>query len=380
MGNFHSWRKWAFPLIFLVMIFVPFLDHWFHFFSPVSLAEKRKPASAPNWKESGMAEYLIRLAAFFNDQMELRNRWVAWNNYIKVVGLGVSPIPRILLGKNGFMFLAQETDTRNQVDYYRNMKPFSPEELEQWRIFLENRKNWLASLGVQYLLLFAPSKMSIYPEMLPNWVKKVHEYSRLDQLVQYLQAHSTVQVVDVRRNLLAAKVNDPVYYSTGSHWNGYGAFIAFEELTRFLSEKFPQATFARAADFRFQLDSVPGNDYPKMLGLENIIGDREVRVIYKAPSQAYLSPIKDISPGIRHSFSECPQANALTAVMVHDSFITGLKPLLAEQFSYIDYFWNYGFYLPVQLIKEKKPNLFIDEMGERFLLDRRPKSDTRGLK
>jgi len=55
--------------------------------------------------------------------------------------------------------------------------------------------------------------------------------------------------------------------------------------------------------------------------------------------------------------------------MVHDSFIGGFKRLFAEHFDRVDYFWDYKKNLQISTIEAYRPDVYIDEMGERFLLD-----------
>ena len=57
----------------------------------------------------------------------------------------------------------------------------------------------------------------------------------VDQFYNYMRAHSTVRVLDIRSALLAAKKTRPAYLKTDEHWNNYGGFVAYQEIMRALA-------------------------------------------------------------------------------------------------------------------------------------------------
>ena len=58
--------------------------------------------------------------------------------------------------------------------------------------------------------------------------------------------------------------------------------------------------------------------------------------------------------------------------MVHDSFYSRLRPFLSEQFSRVLYIWDWNMNFYPEIIEREKPKLVIDEMVERFLMDKIP--------
>ena len=194
------------------------------------------------------------------------------NATIKIFGFGFSPTPKAILGKDGMFFEGYgrervEADIIGSFDSvtdYMGLTPFSEEELEAWRVCLEERYYWLKEQGSDYLFVLAPSKALIYPEKLPSRIyrmkKKLNKPTRYDQLVAYLKKNSVTPVVDLSIPLLAAKQkaseqhteeNLPLYYRTDFHWTYYGAFIAYQAIIDAINHTYPKYQFhaAQLEDF-----------------------------------------------------------------------------------------------------------------------------------
>src|SRR4029079_2664603 len=112
-----------------------------------------------------------------------------------------SPAPCVLVGKDGWLFYAAESS----IDDFRHTVPLTDEQLESWALTYRMRKDWLARLGIHYLAFIAPSKHSIYPEMLPSNLKRVHAKSRYDKLAAHSSREPDIPFLDLRGPLLAAK-------------------------------------------------------------------------------------------------------------------------------------------------------------------------------
>lgn len=191
-----------------------------------------------------LKEFENTILAHFPYRMDL----IRLNANAKLFGLGYSPTARTVLGKNDMFFEGYgerrvEGDTTAHFDNitdYMGLIPFSEEELEAWRICLEERYYWLQERGIDYIFALAPSKAKIYPENLPSRLLKVKlelgRLTRYEQLSQYMKANSTIPFVDLSVSLLREKRRleeeqtlelFPLYYRTDFHWTYYGAYIAY---------------------------------------------------------------------------------------------------------------------------------------------------------
>src|SRR5207249_2328864 len=103
----------------------------------------------------------------------------------------VSSSPHVVLGKRGWYFYIANPVGND----FPAIMPLSREGLEAWQHLLEARRDWLARHGSRYLFVIAPDKQSIYPDFLPQSLRRrARARSRLDQLVEHLQAHSNLAI------------------------------------------------------------------------------------------------------------------------------------------------------------------------------------------
>jgi len=240
----------------------------------------------------------------------------------------------------------------------------------------ETRQAWLKKKGIKYLLVIVPIKSTIYPEYLPDWLTRSPRPSKLDQFTEYMKAHSTVPVLDLRPALLAAKTNAFVYLNTDSHWNNLGAFVGYQEIVKTLGSQFPgmQPLPQSAFDFK-ELPDGSGRDLAKMLGLESQFREKHFYEYHPLPP---LQPLNHINPElpanrwrkptIHPVITECPQAQG-RAIVYHDSYGWSLLDFLGYHFNRT--FWFSRPDWQPEDIENIKPDIVIDERAEYafFILD-----------
>ncbi len=359
--------------LFVIIIFFPTLDDVFHITKTPRLhrlQEQKSLAPKPAFRFDAVFDYLKRWRAYYEDYFRPRHQLIYLNNYLYAKYFGISPLPIVLIGKQGWLFMGKQNERVDEIRYYRSLEPFSPEELEHWRLALEKRRDWLAARGIRYLFVIAPNKSTIYPEFLPGHIRPARPQSRLDRLVDYLQKHSDCSILDLRGAMLAAKKERLIYRKTDSHWNKYGAYLAYREIMKTLAKYFPEAAPLDISNFKIYINDRNGGDLAIMLFLHtNIFREKVIEMKSRFPLQAKSGElIKGKFPGVKQSVHENPGAKLGTVLVVHDSFAARLKSFLSEHFKRTIYLrdWNLGFY--TNLIKKEKPVVVIEEMAERFLL------------
>jgi hypothetical protein len=274
----------------------------------------------------------------------------------------------VVAGKAGWLYMGKTVVRHGTLEYFRNIRPFTMEELEEWKKLLAHRYQWLEARGIRYLFVIAPNKNTIYPEYMPANIRKVHPYSRMDQLVDYLKKHSSVHLADLRPALLEAKKHRPVYSRTDTHWNDYGAYIAYREIMMHISRYFKQARPMPLSRFKIKIVDSAGGDLAQMLSLHlEVMRENMVQFSAVPPLQARGEKLENLAPFVRCSYRERKDAPLPNIIMVHDSFYQKLKPFLSEHFSRVLYIWDWNMNFYPSVIKSEKPVLVIDEMAERFL-------------
>jgi hypothetical protein len=334
------------------------------------LNEKRRLAEFPPLRLRGkvLGQFPEKFEAYFNDHFPFRGVLIRWNNLAKLRLLGVSPQIIVTLGRQNWLFLTYE----HAGDNPRKSRPFSPAELRRCQDAIESQARWLAEHDARYILLFTPDKQTVYPELYPR-----KRSIRLDQLLAHMQAHSAVPVPDLRGPLRQAREEHQVYYRTDSHWNDYGAHVAYRTVGELLHEWYPQVTVAPLSDFKSSATLEPKYAQPYLGDLPAVLGFPELYV--EAP--AYLKPR---GPRRAHKTDEVIPMNEVQrlcgfypyateqdnpalprAVILHDSFGVRLAPFLAEYFRravFVPESW-----FDQDIIAREHPDVVIFQLVERKL-------------
>jgi len=246
------------------------------------------------------------------------------------------------------------------VENFQGLRPFSTQELAELERLHEARRDWLAERGGQYLFVVAPDKQSIYPDLLPGWLKPTGRPTKLDQFFNYMRENSRVAVPDLRPALRAARQISTTYYKTDSHWNSFGGFVASEELAKILPGKFGSKPLS-VDSFEFRKTPVIRGDLATLLG------------VYIAEDDLVLTPKTNLPPvmeTVENSEYTVPTYHTtnLTArgscVVFRDSFGSALLPFLGYHFKTVDYYWSPGGF-DTNIIARVKPDVVISEIVER---------------
>ncbi|WP_251976046.1 alginate O-acetyltransferase AlgX-related protein [Salinicola avicenniae] len=137
------------------------------------------------------------------------------------VKLSLSPVMEVIQGKDGWLFLAN--DSNASVDQFTGRKRLEAEQRQQWRTFatalsaLQRRRS--------VLFLIANSKEKVRPERYPHQQAAV---TPTEQVEAILQAAGAAYCNPIK----AMQAAPASYYATDTHWSGLGAFLAFQSCMR----------------------------------------------------------------------------------------------------------------------------------------------------
>jgi hypothetical protein len=199
--------------------------------------------------------------------------------------------------------------------------------------------------------------------------------------VDYLEKHSTIPLLDLRKTLLAAKKESVIYYKTDSHWNEYGACIAYGEIIKHLASvlesKIKIKTSGKiqpmpVSDFRVRIKKREqnGGNLAIMLALQDtVFREKRIKLRHRTPYRARNVPVPEdynLHP-VKPAVTERPDADFPKTVMLHDSFARKLKPFLSQHFSRIVYLRDWGFHFHASIIEAENPKIVLDEIAEHFL-------------
>jgi alginate O-acetyltransferase complex protein AlgJ len=317
-----------------------------------------------------MQIFVKQLDNYFNDHFGGRELLIACNLKIERALFPIEMRSDVLLGREGWLYYLGE----GMVDNRLGANQITRQQLKAWQILLEKRRDWLAARGIDYLFVIAPSKESIYPDYLPGWLRQSSS-TRLDQFIEYMRVHSTVEILDLRPVLREARNHDPVYYKTDTHWNLMGGFIASEAIIAAISNDFFELKPVVLENFEIKHGKKTGGDLARLAGELTLEDDNLFTIMPKMPMQKLEFHAHGTNIIDRSQFGTIPvpedistiisnSQNTAQAIIFGDSFTTALKPFLGYDFGKITFS---GRSFDPEIINQEKPTVVINELVERYL-------------
>jgi alginate O-acetyltransferase complex protein AlgJ len=280
------------------------------------------------------------------------------------VRLGDRVFPKVIVGDHGWLVYTGEGD----IEDYQKTDEFTPEELASLQTNLDALSARYAERGITLLVLVAPNKNTIYPERVPAQIPVIGTTSRLEQLTAYLQAHGKTQILDLRPVLMAAKAEREVYYATDTHWNGYGAYLAYSAIMNELHKVFPNLAAHPESDFKVVERGGDSLDLAANIGTTLYAQPR----IQFVPKFDLHTSYKNITLGGRQlMLSYNPDASLPDVVVYFDSFFYTVNPVLGEHFHHGIFVQNHSGNKLWNLswVDDRDPDIVIIELVERSLED-----------
>lgn len=358
-------------LLFLVLFGMYISIHYVSIttgiFSNNFALEKRNPEAFPKTTDTAKVE---KFNKWITDRFALRQSLTRSKSLINYYVFQNSSLPdKVLIGKNKEMFSGMFF---LNDDYQGKMKL---EEI-QWKSI---RKNLLERLlyceqhGMKYYLLLNPNKQTIYSSFMPASFQKRHAATKtlLNQIRSHIEKDPVLKEyivfsADTLQARTRIKPKFHVFHKHDLHWNGWGAFYAYQQLMLRVQKDFselkpyPRNRFNVHAKFDSEGDLSRGlllHDYCKrcMYYFEFKSGK---------PYHMYETMGKNSKPLFRtiHLNKKLPKL-----LVFRDSYCQDLIQFTSLHFSEATYVWDQEFDL--ELIQEKKPDIVLQEIAELFVYD-----------
>jgi alginate O-acetyltransferase complex protein AlgJ len=314
-----------------------------------------------------------------------------WFNY-GLYRLGISGnLADVVVGKQGWLFLGNAHS--NIVNKMRGVP--LPETREAYILSyintMLNIQTRLAERGIPMLFVIAPNKYSIYPEYAPAWLE-IAAVNSTDVFV-HEAARLGLNILDLRPLLRAAKAEQPIplYYSTDTHWNRYGAAHAYQEIMTALN-RIHGFQFKTVAPLRYIPVPRGGGDLAYLNKISWILsGSHDQDFTLDFPGHDDLVCIKQINSETDIDISDCPlrrnlpQDVASKNLLVHnphalnphrllwirDSFGNDPSHLFQTSFQYTwqgDYYRFYNEQALLTAAELTRPDVVVYQIVERHIL------------
>ncbi|MGF3022759.1 alginate O-acetyltransferase AlgX-related protein [Methylobacterium aquaticum] len=277
------------------------------------------------------------------------------------------------IGRDGWLFLTGGSN--GAADLYRT-NPAVWRMLRGWRRLLLARAARAEGLGLRYLHLVSPEKLSVYDQLFVGRgpVRAARSPARrLGRLVR-LSAAGRRLWVDALAPLRAARDGPALYHRTDTHWTSHGTFVAYRTL----------CTACGATPLDDLLATRPGITATGVMDL----GEKlqfpvpETRTVHLIPQQARIAeqsplhalaeryPALDLHTGVAvGTRNDHPAADPRRLLLFGSSYSgygpSGLTAMLAETFRSVHFVWSAEIDWP--LVARLRPDLVVTESAERYM-------------
>ena len=346
-------------IVAIFLIFSGFLANCFY--SNTFLLDNRPLMPKPDKLTSHFAHDFEQ---YYNDTFAGRKKLVKKYSKIKLkLGLDTG---FTINGLDGWMFYdsAKVPDGYTMIDYYGELS-FTPEEEQKMAEGMQKAKDFYARRGIDYVIAVVPNKEGLYSEYMPLRMQKarVSDVSRTDRAIEYAQKHTNVSIINWREVLAGAKkdISYSLYYKKDSHWNAIGAYIAYKELMENINlGKY----HIDIPEFNENMITAVYKVHPDLA----VDGDSDLDFEIAYQTSQNPKNLVDEDHGFFQIWENPTAPIKKKVLLIRDSMGIALMKYMQKDFAYGVYAhskWNTKEGLR-ELIEKYKPDLVVDETGERY--------------
>lgn len=232
--------------IFLCLILSSFIGRILGVNSQTDNTEYRRLLTKPVLKDAPLSAFPKNFTEYFNDDFGLRNIFIKMYGDIKLNIFNTHPLYSNLLGKKGWVFMNPVVFP--SVDGWHLHADFTDDELNHIAKYLQAENDWLKKQGALYIVVIVPYKEDVYPENYP-YPNYIVTKPLLDHFIAHMQRATDLNILDLRQSLMQAKLIYPVYYHTDSHWNQWGAYVGYQQISNVASIHIPGFHLYTSSEF-----------------------------------------------------------------------------------------------------------------------------------
>ena len=321
-------KKYGLKIIFVAFIFVICLSQPLCGFlegTTETNHENRTLAEKPELTAETIDTFIDDYTKYANDHILLRNDLVTLNNYIDYYIYQQASNTNVILGTNNWLFYANPNDG-DPIGAYKGQNLYTEEELAAIADNCMKQKDYLDSIGKEFVIFIAPNKERIYNEYMADMYGEPADNYRTLQLVNYLRENTLIKVVYPYEELRKAKrlICENLYFQTDTHWNAVGAYVGTRVLLQEFGIELPPIEKLNIKE----IGPISG-DLQGMIGLTGFdFGDCYYSVTgYDTHNFEYVE--YDFGRNIKCHSNSDPRR----VYVIRDSFGTAMAEIVGSQFS-----------------------------------------------
>lgn len=162
---------------------------------------------------------------------------------------------RVIYGRDEWLFFTGD----NSLDYYTGANIKTEEEMSVDLQALQDLTDWGKGHGVNIVMLIAPNKEQVYADKMPS-VQVEHPAKYLLRFRRLAKQNYNVQLLYPLEELIDGRQTADTYLMQDTHWNEYGAYLAYKELLPYLDLTEPGTP-------TISTYQIQGGDLAHMLGI-----------------------------------------------------------------------------------------------------------------
>jgi len=220
---------------FVAALFLPVFQRAAKVFPKVTLHGAERRIAKPHWSAQSWLnrDFQKRYADAFGQRMGFRGYLIkTWNqlnfSLFRMVSTGRGT--QIVIGRDNMLY------ERVYIRSYNRHSDLPAERLDRTVKEVRDLQDALGRRGIAFVLVIAPSKVEIYPELIPPGILKPDRSKRQSTYERILPRlrKAGIRIVDGHRLFKERKRTAPcpLFPRGGIHWNYYGAGLVVEEVMK----------------------------------------------------------------------------------------------------------------------------------------------------
>ena len=331
-----------------------------------------------NLEANRIQNFFGKTEAYLSDRLAFRQDFLRFGSIIEN-GLGIRKYSKnVIIGQDGWLFYRPSYNA-SMVENLNGIP--DTQTIEGWENYFGEIKGYLDSLDIDFIIMIVPDKHSVYPEYLPTYYQ-----NQKKTLLDRFTAQSKNPLLSLQLPFQQTKKtsNTPLFYKTDTHWNLFGAYLAYENIMARLPVFYDlNHVILQEGDFKEKsFNSV--FDLIKQLNAYDYYEDVEISLDHgkvgngsfleefpHAPEQEAIVKNIGVGSNIFDSPNVTNDSKEGTLLVFGDSFVGNLSPYLNATFHTIVYrHYTKGSSLTIEeLVELYNPDFVLFEMVERKLAD-----------
>jgi hypothetical protein len=266
MGLLARYRRpWG--LVLLAALGVPLGVQMLQPAALSSEGEARMLAPAPDWPRSRDQWLALprALDRFLGDHFGLRAELVRAHGRLRYA-VDLPSDLRVIIGRDNWLFLNSDGTIEQSTG-----KILREAQIIAFADKAAALRAHLAAKGTQLVVAIPPNGSTINRTRLPAWAAPAPSVTEYDLMMRALSQRG-VTAVDLRIPLNAANAASPVYRRTDTHWNKFGALVAYNAVV--LAASRPELTIDPARVLK-GFERVEGGDLARLLAVAADVTDED---------------------------------------------------------------------------------------------------------